>query len=70
MAPTATLMPFIYAQIAVASRHQLAGLRPVPDAVAWVGMAVITACGASAAWLNLRARPARHGAAGAGVAAD
>jgi drug/metabolite transporter (DMT)-like permease len=58
MAPTATLMPFIYAQIPIATAISWLVFGQLPDAVAWVGMTVIMACGATAAWLNLRARPA------------
>jgi drug/metabolite transporter (DMT)-like permease len=57
MAPTATLMPFIYTQIPIATGISWLVFGQLPDAVAWVGMAVIMACGASAAWLNLRTRP-------------
>ncbi len=58
MAPTATLMPFIYTQIPIATAISWLVFGQLPDAIAWVGMAVIMACGAAAAWLNLRARPA------------
>ena len=54
MAPTATLMPFIYSQIPLAVGLSWLVFRQWPDAWAWVGMAVIAACGATAAWLNLR----------------
>jgi drug/metabolite transporter (DMT)-like permease len=55
MAPTATLMPFVYLQIAVATVLGWAIFRQVPDGWAFVGMGVIAACGAAGAWLNLRA---------------
>ncbi|MCU0921040.1 MAG: DMT family transporter [Burkholderiaceae bacterium] len=58
MAPTATLMPFVYTQIPMATAISWLVFGQLPDAIAWVGMAVIMACGASAAWLNLRTRPA------------
>jgi drug/metabolite transporter (DMT)-like permease len=58
MAPTATLMPLIYAQIPIATAISWLVFGQWPDAMAWVGMAVIMACGAAAAWLNLRTRPA------------
>jgi drug/metabolite transporter (DMT)-like permease len=58
MAPTATLMPFIYTQIPIATAISWLVFGQWPDAIAWFGMAVIMACGAAAAWLNLRARPA------------
>ncbi len=58
-APTSTLMPFIYVQIAAAAAVSFAVFGHVPDAWAWVGMAVIAACGATSAWLNSRqGRPA------------
>jgi drug/metabolite transporter (DMT)-like permease len=57
MAPTATLMPFVYAQIPIATAISWLVFGQWPDAVAWVGMVVIMICGAAAAWLNLRARP-------------
>lgn len=55
MAPTATLMPFVYLQIAVATVLGWAIFRQVPDTLAFVGMGVIAACGAAGAWLNVRA---------------
>lgn len=60
MAPTATLMPFVYLQIAVATGLGWLIFRQVPDGWAFVGMGVIAACGAAGAWLNLRgaAKPA------------
>jgi drug/metabolite transporter (DMT)-like permease len=54
LAPTATLMPFVYLQIAVATVLGWAIFRQVPDGWAFVGMGVIAACGAAGAWLNLR----------------
>jgi drug/metabolite transporter (DMT)-like permease len=57
MAPTATLMPFIYTQIPLATALGWLVFGQWPDAVAWLGMAVIMACGACGAWLNLSARP-------------
>jgi drug/metabolite transporter (DMT)-like permease len=57
MAPTATLMPFIYTQIPISTAISWLVFGQWPDAVAWIGMAVIMACGAAAAWLNLRGRP-------------
>ena len=56
MAPTATLMPFIYAQIPIASAISWVVFGQWPDAWAWLGMVVIMACGAASAWLNLRAQ--------------
>ena len=56
VAPTAMLMPFIYAQIPLTTGLGWLVFGQWPDAIAWLGMAVITACGALAAWLNLSAR--------------
>jgi drug/metabolite transporter (DMT)-like permease len=52
-ARTATLMPFVYAQIAFAAVIAAVAFDHVPDHWAWVGMAVIAACGATSAALNL-----------------
>lgn len=65
-APTATLMPFIYVQIAWAGALAWLVAGHLPDLWAWVGMAVIAVCGAASAWLNLRS-PAQPASA---VAAD
>jgi drug/metabolite transporter (DMT)-like permease len=54
-APMATLMPFIYAQIAFALATSWLVFRHVPDGWAWIGMTVIAACSAASAWLNARA---------------
>ena len=61
MAPTATLMPFIYVQIPLATGLGWWVFGQWPDALAWLGMAVIMACGAMAAWLNLSTRRAPAG---------
>ena len=53
-ARTATLMPFVYVQIAFASVIGYLFFDHVPDHAAWVGMAVIAACGATSAALNMR----------------
>jgi drug/metabolite transporter (DMT)-like permease len=53
-APAATLMPFQYAQIAVAAVAGYVVFGVVPDGWGWLGMAVIAVCGAAAAWLNMR----------------
>ena len=68
-APTATLMPFVYTQIAFALGVSWLIFRHVPDDWAWIGMAVIAACGACSAWLNARPAGARQLPASA-VAAD
>jgi drug/metabolite transporter (DMT)-like permease len=61
LAPMATLMPFIYTQIACAVMASWIVFRHVPDGWAWIGMAVIASCGAASAWLNVRlANAARH----------
>jgi len=53
-ARTATLMPFLYAQIAFATLIGWVAFDHVPDRWAWVGMAVIAGCGATSAGLNMR----------------
>ena len=53
-ARTATLMPFVYVQIGFAGLIAWVAFDQVPDHWAWVGMAVIAACGASSAALNMR----------------
>jgi drug/metabolite transporter (DMT)-like permease len=68
-APASTLMPFQYTQIAVAAIAGFLVFGAVPDAFAWVGMAVIAACGAATAWLNIRDAQARRRPVGA-VQAD
>jgi drug/metabolite transporter (DMT)-like permease len=70
MAPASKLMPFIYVQIGVAALLGWLVFNQLPDAWGWVGMAIISVCGAASAWLNLRspAAAARH--ADATVAAD
>ena len=65
-ARTATLMPFVYVQIAFAALIAWIFFRHVPDHWAWVGMAVIAGCGASSAALNLR----RPGASTPAAAVD
>ncbi len=65
-ARTATLMPFVYVQIAFAALIAYVFFRHVPDRWAWLGMAVIAACGATSAALNLR----RPGASTPAAAVD
>lgn len=58
-APAATLMPFLYTQIAAATLGGWLVFGQLPDAWAFLGMGVIAVAGAVSAWLNLRAsRPA------------
>jgi drug/metabolite transporter (DMT)-like permease len=54
LAPTATLMPFIYVQIMSAAAFGWLVFRHVPDGFAWIGMGVVAVCGAASAWLNVR----------------
>jgi drug/metabolite transporter (DMT)-like permease len=54
LAPTATLMPFIYAQLAFAALIGWLAFQHAPDGWGWFGMAVIAVCGAASAWLNVR----------------
>jgi drug/metabolite transporter (DMT)-like permease len=56
-APASTLMPYLYTQIPVAAVVGWWVFGHVPDGWAWVGMAVIAACGAASVALGLRARP-------------
>ena len=65
-ARTATLMPFVYVQIAFAALIAYVAFDHVPDHWAWVGMAVIAACGASSVALNMR----RSGASTPAAAVD
>jgi len=58
-APSATLMPFVYTQIAFALAVSWAVFRHVPDGWAWFGMGVIALCGGASAWLNVRGGPPR-----------
>ncbi len=57
VARPATLMPFMYLQIGTAALMGWIVFRHLPDTSAWLGMAVIAACGAASAWLNMK-RPA------------
>lgn len=63
LAPMALLMPFTYVQIAFASFAGWVAFRHVPDGWAFVGMAVVAACGAASVWLNLRESAAARQAA-------
>lgn len=65
-ARTATLMPFLYVQIGFAALIAWVVFDHVPDHWAWVGMAVIAACGATSAALNLK----RPGASAPTAAVD
>ena len=68
-APTATLMPFLYTQIAVAALAGWLALGAAPDTWGWAGMAVIGVCGAASAWMNVRGAAANQRPVSA-VAAD
>lgn len=59
-APASTLMPFQYAQLAVAALAGYVVFRLAPDGWSWFGMAIIGVCGAASAWLNMRAAAERH----------
>ena len=54
LAPTSTLMPFMYVQIAFAAAVGWLVFRHAPDGWGWLGMAVVSVCGAASAWLNVR----------------
>jgi len=60
MAPTSTLMPFLYVQIGFASLIAWLVFDHLPDGWAWIGMAIIAACGAATAWLNVRSAQRAH----------
>ena len=73
LAPTTTLMPFIYAQIAFALAASSLVFAHVPDRWAWLGMGIIAVSGAATVWLNvstssLSRRP--DSAVAAGTTAD
>jgi drug/metabolite transporter (DMT)-like permease len=70
MAPAATLMPFVYVQIAAAALLGWLMFDQLPDFWAWVGMAIVTVCGATSVWLNLRGAAAQARRADTAVAAD
>lgn len=70
MAPASRLMPFLYVQIAAAALLSWLLFRQLPDFWGWVGMAIISACGAASVWLNLRSAAAARRRADATVAAD
>lgn len=53
-APASTLMPFQYAQLATAALAGFIAFGDAPDGWGWLGMAIIAACGAASAWLNVR----------------
>lgn len=55
----ATLMPFMYTQLAFAALAGYVAFGQLPDAAGFVGMAIIGACGAASVWLNLRAAAER-----------
>jgi len=55
VAPTSTLTPYAYAQIAFAAAIGWWAFGTVPDGWSWIGMGVIAACGAGNAWLSLTA---------------
>jgi len=59
-APASTLMPFQYVQLGVAALAGYIVFGVVPAGWGWVGMAIISVCGAASAWLNVRAAAAKH----------
>ena len=60
MAPASTLMPFLYVQIGAATLIAWLVFGRLPDPWAWLGMAIIAACGAATAWLNVRSAQRAH----------
>lgn len=59
-APASTLMPFQYAQLAVAVLAGYIVFGLAPDGWSWVGIVIIGICGAASAWLNVRAAAERQ----------
>jgi drug/metabolite transporter (DMT)-like permease len=59
MGRPATLMPFLYSQLAFAALIGYLWLGARPDAIGLLGMGVIAACGAASVWLNFREAEAR-----------
>ncbi len=59
-APASTLMPFQYAQLAVAALAGFVVFGAVPDGWGWLGIAIIGICGSASAWLNVRSAAERH----------
>ena len=55
-APAATLTPYLYAQIGFAMLGGWIVFSHVPDALAFLGIALIAVCGAAGAWLTVRER--------------
>lgn len=60
LAPTATLMPVMYAQIGFAALVGWWVFAHAPDGWGWLGMSVVAVCGAGSAWLNVREASARQ----------
>lgn len=60
IAPASTLMPFLYLQIGAATLIAWIVFGHLPDPWAWLGMAIIAACGAATAWLNVRSAQRAH----------
>lgn len=58
-APASTLSPYLYAQIGFAMAAGWWVFGHVPGPLEWVGIALIAACGVSAAWLAARPSEAR-----------
>jgi drug/metabolite transporter (DMT)-like permease len=59
-APASTLMPFQYSQLGAAALAGWAAFGMVPDRWGVIGMVIIAACGALAAWLNVREAAAKQ----------
>jgi len=60
LAPAATLMPFSYLQIGFATLLGALVFGQWPDGWSLAGMAIVAACGAAGAWLNVREAAARR----------
>jgi len=59
MGRPATLMPFMYSQLAFAAVIGYLWLGARPDALGLLGMGVIAVCGAASVWLNFREAEAK-----------
>jgi drug/metabolite transporter (DMT)-like permease len=59
MGRPATLMPFMYSQLAFAALIGYLWLGARPDALGLLGMGVIAVCGAASVWLNFREAEAK-----------
>lgn len=71
-APASTLTPYLYTQIAFATLAGWLAFRHAPDALAWLGIAIIVCCGVAGALLSAHeaSRVARQTAAATMLASE